>query len=64
VLQLQSKLTSARSIEIRAVADYNKALATLAHDEGSTLERNRISVDLMPAPGGGVTMAGGAAPAR
>ena len=57
VLQLQSKLTSARSGEIRALADYNEALAKLAQEEGTTLERNRISLDLMPAPGGGVSMA-------
>ena len=42
VLQLQSKLTSARSDEIRALADYNKSLANLAQQEGSTLERRQI----------------------
>jgi len=52
VLQLQSKLTSARSDEIRAVADYNEALAKLAQDEGSTLERNAITIDTLPSPEG------------
>ena len=42
VLQLQSQLTTARSQEIRALADYNIALAQLASHEGSTLERRRI----------------------
>ena len=45
VLQLQRDLTSARGSEIRALADYNKALAQLALDEGSTLERRGIEVD-------------------
>jgi outer membrane protein TolC len=44
VLQLQNTLTSDRGNEIRALADYNEALATLAQDEGSTLERHHISV--------------------
>ncbi len=42
VLQLQIKLTTARSDEIRSLADYNKALANLAQQEGSTLERRQI----------------------
>jgi outer membrane protein len=46
VLQLQNNLTAARSQEIRALADYNEALANLAAEEGSTLERNNINVDL------------------
>ncbi len=45
VLDLQNKLTAARSDEIRALADYNKSLANLAADEGSTLERNSIKVE-------------------
>ncbi len=44
VLQLQSNLTSARSAEIQALADYNNALAQLALAEGSTLERNHLRV--------------------
>jgi outer membrane protein len=44
VLQLQRDLTSARSSEISALADYNKALATLALSEGRTLER--LNLDL------------------
>jgi len=44
VLQLQNNLTAARSQEIRALANYNEALATLAQQEGSTLERNNINV--------------------
>ncbi len=46
VLQLQKDLTSARSAEIQALADYNKALADLAHSEGTTLQRENINVQL------------------
>ena len=42
VLQLQNSLTQARSAEIRAVANYNEALTSLAQQEGSTLERRQI----------------------
>ena len=31
--------------EIRALADYNEALATLAQQEGSTLERHNINIE-------------------
>lgn len=44
VLSLQSALTTARSTEIRALADYNLALTALAQTEGSTLERRKIDV--------------------
>ncbi|HZF01367.1 MAG TPA: TolC family protein [Methylomirabilota bacterium] len=44
VLQLQNNLTAARSQEIRALADYNEALANLAAQEGSTLEKNGIDI--------------------
>ena len=46
VLQLQQNLTTARSTEIRALADYNIALATLAVDEGSTLERRHVKLEV------------------
>lgn len=46
VLQLQRDLTTARSSEIRALADYNIALARLAQNEGSTLERRRIDLQV------------------
>jgi outer membrane protein len=46
VLQLQNNLTAARSQEIRALADYNEALASLSQQEGSTLERDGIKVDV------------------
>jgi outer membrane protein len=46
VLQLQKDLTAARSSEISALADYNKALAELARSEGSTLERRGIDVNV------------------
>ena len=42
VLQLQNNLTSARSQEIRALADYNRALSNLAQQEGNTLERRQV----------------------
>ncbi|HEX4121165.1 MAG TPA: TolC family protein [Verrucomicrobiae bacterium] len=44
VLQYQDNLTSARSAEISALADYNTALEQLALDEGATLKRNHIEV--------------------
>ena len=40
VLLAQRDLTTRSSDEIRALADYNKALAQLALNEGTTLERN------------------------
>jgi len=46
VLQLQNNLTTARSAEIRALADYNIALEQLAFDDGTTLERNRIDLQV------------------
>ena len=45
VLQLQKNLTTARSQEIRALADYNEALANLAAKEGSTLARNGLKLE-------------------
>ena len=45
VLQYQSALTSARGQEIRALANYEEALANLAAQEGSTLDRNGIDID-------------------
>ena len=44
VLQLQNNLTAARSQEIRSLANYNKALANLAQQEGSTLERRKVDL--------------------
>jgi len=46
VLQLQNNLTSARSQEIRALANYNQALANLAQQEGSTLERHKVDLSV------------------
>lgn len=46
VLQYQNNLTTARSQEIRALADYNKALATLAQQEGSTLQHYDIDLEV------------------
>jgi outer membrane protein TolC len=46
VLQLQDNLTAARSAEIRALADYNIALEQLAFDDGTTLERNHIDLQV------------------
>ena len=45
VLSLQNDLTTARSQEIRALADYNKALAELYYFEGTILEKQRITVE-------------------
>jgi len=44
VLQLQNNLTSARSAEIRALANYQEALTNLAQQEGTTLERRNVDV--------------------
>ena len=44
VLSLQDKLTKARSDEIKALADYNKALAELHYQDGTSLERKQISL--------------------
>jgi len=44
VLQLQNNLTSARSQEIRSLTDYNKALASLAAAEGTTLQRRNLEI--------------------
>lgn len=44
VLQLQNNLTTARSNEIRSLADYNQALANLAAAEGTTLERQHLDI--------------------
>ncbi|HEY3761789.1 MAG TPA: TolC family protein [Verrucomicrobiae bacterium] len=46
VLQYQNSLTTARSQEIRALANYNEALATLAQDEGSTLARYNVDIEV------------------
>ena len=45
VLKLQNNLTSARSQEIRALANYNQALANLAAAEGSSLQRDKLDLD-------------------
>ncbi len=44
VLQMQDRLTLARSAEIAALAAYNIAKAQLAFQEGSTLEKNKIEL--------------------
>ena len=45
VLQLQRDLTAARSAEIRALADYNKAIASLSKSEATTLEKANIGLE-------------------
>jgi len=44
VLRLQRDLTQARSDEIAALADYNKALSDLYYREGTTLQKNRVVI--------------------
>jgi HAE1 family hydrophobic/amphiphilic exporter-1 len=44
VLTYQNNLTTARGQEIRALANYEEALATLAQQEGSTLQRRNIDL--------------------
>jgi outer membrane protein TolC len=46
VLQYQNSLTTARSQEIRALANYEEALANLAQQEGSTLERRNLDIEV------------------
>jgi outer membrane protein TolC len=46
VLQLQNTLTADRAQEIRSLANYYEALAKLAQQEGSTLERNHINIEV------------------
>jgi outer membrane protein TolC len=46
VLILQNTLTADRGQEIRALANYYEALANLAQQEGSTLERNHINIEV------------------
>jgi outer membrane protein TolC len=45
VLQAESLLADARSAEIRAHADYAESLVTLAQQEGTTLQKNNITLD-------------------
>jgi outer membrane protein len=45
VLQYQNNLTTARSAEIRALANYNEALAALAQQEGTALDRYNINIE-------------------
>jgi outer membrane protein TolC len=46
VLLTQRDLTAASSAEIKALADYNKALHLFYFREGTTLERNKINLEL------------------
>jgi outer membrane protein TolC len=46
VLQLQRELTAARSAEVQALAEYNRALAQLAFSEGTTLERHKLNLEV------------------
>ena len=46
VLQFQRDLTARRSEEIRALADFNKALSQLYFLEGSILDRNHVRLEV------------------
>ena len=46
VLQLQGDFASAKSAELRAKADYNRAVSQLAFVEANTLERSNISMEI------------------
>ncbi len=46
VLQLQRDAITASQQEIRALADYNKALAQLYQNEGTTLQRRKINLQI------------------
>jgi hypothetical protein len=43
---MQRDLTTARGNEIQALDNYNKALSQLSLDEGSTLDRLSINVEM------------------
>jgi outer membrane protein TolC len=45
VLQAESQLADARSAQIRAEADYNESLVTLAQTEGTTLQRHHVQLN-------------------
>ena len=45
VLTYQNNLTAARSQEIRALANYEEALAALAQQEGTTLEHYNVNIE-------------------
>ncbi len=47
VLQLQRDLTAARSNEINALAEYNKAISQLSLNEGSVFDRHSINVGVV-----------------
>jgi outer membrane protein TolC len=44
VLTYQNNLTTARGMEIRALANYEEALSNLAQQEGSTLQQRNIDI--------------------
>ena len=46
VVQLQRDLTTARLAELAAVVQYNQALANLALNEGSTIERDNLVLEV------------------
>jgi hypothetical protein len=46
VLQVQRDLTNARGSEIQALDTYDKSLAQLSLDEGTTLERLGIDFEV------------------
>jgi len=46
VLQYQNNLTTARGQEIRALANYEEALSNLAQQEGSTLQRRSLDLEV------------------
>jgi len=46
IVQLQRDLTTARLSEVSALTDYNKSLAQLALNAGTTLERNHLELQL------------------
>lgn len=45
VLQMQRDLNDARVTELKAIADYNKALVALSHQEGTILKRSNVTVE-------------------
>jgi HAE1 family hydrophobic/amphiphilic exporter-1 len=46
VLQLQNNVTTARSAEVRSLANYNQYLVALAQQEGSILKQRNIDIEV------------------
>jgi HAE1 family hydrophobic/amphiphilic exporter-1 len=46
VLEKQNDLTAARGAEIRALANYNQSLVDAAYEDGTLLQKNKVTVNV------------------